>query len=183
MCRHQTGFSLLELTTVLILFGIASTVAIVQMKPSIALLDADQAANLVVSQMSYARQLAVDERRNVLVEFVGTNEVRVTRIESDSSTTLIADVTLPSGYTFGLAGGGVGDTPDAFGNARAVYFNNGATGTFLGDGTFVDAANVLLNGTVFTIGSGNPSARAVTLSGATGKIKEYWLKGASWVVR
>lgn len=182
MRRLQAGFSLLELTTVLVLFGIVSTVALVQMKTTVALLDADQAANLVVSQMSYARQLAVDERRNVLVEFLGTNEIKVTRIESDSSTTVMADVRLPAGYTFGLASG-VGDTPDAFGNARAVYFNNGTLGTFFGDGTFVDGASVLLNGTVFTIGSGNPSARAVTLSGATGKIKEYWLKGNSWVVR
>jgi hypothetical protein len=96
--------------------------------------------------------------------------------------TVMADVTLPSGYAFGLPQS-VGDTPDAFGNAAPVYFNNNTAGTFLGDGTFVDSSNVLLSGTVFTIGSGNGSARAVTLAGATGRIKQYYLQGTTWIVR
>jgi prepilin-type N-terminal cleavage/methylation domain-containing protein len=182
MHRRESGYSLLEMLVVIALVGIVSSAALVQMKTTIAALDADEASNLVVSELSYARQAAVDERRNVLVQFLGTHEIRVTRDEIGGGTTVLADVTLPSGYTFGLAGG-VGDTPDAFGNATAVYFNNGTSGTFLGDGTFVDGASVLLNGTVFTIGVGNGSARAVTLSGATGRIKEYWIQGTAWVVR
>jgi prepilin-type N-terminal cleavage/methylation domain-containing protein len=182
MHLRESGYSLLEMLLVILLVGIVSSVALIQMKTTIAALDADQASNLVVSELSYARQVAVDERRNVLVQFLGTQEIRVTRDESGGGTTVLADVTLPSGYRFGLAGG-VGDTPDGFGNAAAVYFNNGNSGTFLGDGTLVDGASVLLNGTVFTIGVGNGSARAVTLSGSTGRIDKYWIQGTAWVVR
>jgi hypothetical protein len=78
---------------------------------------------------------------------------------------------------------GVADTPEGFGNASAVYFNGGTSGLFLGDGTFVTTTNVLVNGTVFTIGSGNPSARAVTLTASTGRGKQYWINGTTWVLR
>lgn len=183
MRSRKAGFSLLEAMAVVAIVGIASAVALVQMKTTMQVFDADKAANLVVSQMNYARQLAVDERRNVLVEFLNTNEIKITRNESGGGTTVVSDVTLPSGYTYGLPGGGVGDTPDAFGATVAVFFNSGNTGTFLGDGTFVDNSNVLLSGTVFTIGGGNGTARAVTLAGATGRIKQYWLQGTSWIVR
>lgn len=182
MRTRQAGFSLLELMVVIVLAALVARVAMIQMKTSLTMLDADVASNLVVSQLNEGRQAAIDDRRNVLVGFTNGNEIKVTRDELDGSTTVLSDVTLPSGYTFGLASG-VGDTPDGFGDAGAVYFNNGASGTFLGDGTFVDTSNVLLNGSVFTIGGGNGTARAVTLAGSTGRVKQYWLQGTSWVMR
>jgi len=193
MNRQEAGFNLLEVVAVVALTAIGSSVAIIQMKNTIAKLDADKAANTVVSEINYARQLAVDQRRNVLVEFVGTNELRVTRQESGGGTTRMDDVTLPTGYSFNFPTG-IGDTPDGFlagsslytsiGTAgKAVFVGAGTTGTFIGDGTFVDNSNVLLNGEVFTQGTGNGTARAVTLSGATGKVKQYWLQGSTWVVR
>jgi type II secretory pathway pseudopilin PulG len=182
MRSRREGYSLLEVALVVMLTSIVASVAIIQMKTSTTMLDADEASNLVVSQLNYGRQVAIDDRRNVLVQFLNTHEIKVTRNESDGTTTVMSDVTLPSGYIYGLAMG-AGDTPDGFGNATAVYFNTGTSGTFLGDGTFVDAANVLLNGSVYTIDGGNGTARAVTLSGATGKVKQYWLHGTTWVVR
>jgi len=176
------GFSLIEIMVVIALTGIASSVAMIQIKATTAMLDADQASNLVASQLNYGRQVAVDQRRSVLVGFLNGNEVKVTRDEIGGGKTVLADVTLPSGYTFGLPSG-VGDTPNRFGNGAAVYFNAGTGGTFLGDGTFVDSTNTLVNGSVFTIGGGNTSARAVTLSGSGGTVKQYIVQGATWVVR
>ncbi len=161
-----------------------SSVGIIQMKTSLSALDADKASNLVRSQLTYARQIAVNQRRNVEVQFVGDDEMTVTRMNADASETVLADVTLPTGYVFGLPSGVNADTPDAYGNTTAVYFNEEAGGTFLSDGTFVDSStSVLLNGSVFTIGSGNGSARSVTLAGSTGRVKQYWLSGSTWVVR
>jgi prepilin-type N-terminal cleavage/methylation domain-containing protein len=193
MHKKEAGFSLLEMSVVIALTLITARIATVQMGKAIAALDADVASNLVVSQFSYARQLAVDQRRNVAIGFLSNTEIKVTRDELDGSTTVMSDVTLPTGYTFGFPAG-IGDTPDGYlaGSALyvsagtsglAVYVGAGTTGTFLGDGTFIDDSNVLLNGSAFTKGSGNGSARAVTLSGGSGRVKQYWLQGTNWVVR
>src|SRR5262245_20207235 len=93
--------------------AMVSTVAMIQMKTTITMLDADEAANLVVSQLTYARQAAVDDRRNILVQFLNNNEIKVTRNETGGGTTVLADVTLPTAYRFSLPAG-VSDTPDNF---------------------------------------------------------------------
>jgi|SRR5579862_6625204 len=193
MRNREAGYSLLEMAMVIALGLVAARVAMVQMGKAVAALDADVAANYVVSQMGYARQVAVDERRNVVIGFKGNNEITVTRQNSDGSTTVMSDGTLPSGYTFAFPSG-IKDTPDGYlaGSALytsagttglAVFIGAGTSGTFLGDGTFVDNTNVLLNGSLFTKGSGNGTARAVTLAGSSGRVKEYWVQGTGWVVR
>jgi len=182
MKPRDAGLSLIEMMLILTLIALTAMVALVQMRTSMAILDADKAANLVMSQLRLARQVAVDQRRDVRVEFLGTDQIRLTRFDGGGATTVLADVTLPSGYTFGLPTG-PGDTPESYGNANPVYFNNETSGTFLGDGTFVSGAGVLINGSVFTIGNGNGSSRAVTLSGASGRLKQYYLRGNTWVIR
>jgi type II secretory pathway pseudopilin PulG len=176
--QQQAGFSLVEIAVVIGLSLICLGVGIIPLRSTIATLDADKASGLVLSQLAYARQIAVDQRRNVLVQFVGTNRITVTRQESDASTTVLSDVTLPSGYVFGKPTG-VTSTPDS---VAVTEMNGGTSGTFLGDGTALDNLGILLNGCVYTIGSGNGSARAVTLSGSSGKVKRFWLQGTNWVV-
>jgi len=182
MRRQDKGFSLVEVTVVVGLIMIGSAVAVVQMRQSVAAIDADKASNMAIAELRYARQVAVDERRTVNVAFVGSNGITVTRQNGGGSTTLLDSVTLPSGYTFGLPTG-VDDTPEAFGNTQPVSFNLGTTGSFLGDGIFVSGAGIVMNGTVFTIGSGNGSARAVTLTGASGRMKQYYVQETKWVER
>ena len=178
---------------VVLLVSIGSRIAINQIKGTMNLMDADVAANTVSSQIQFARQVAIDQRRNVQIEFVGDNEVKVTRQDQGGATTVMSDVTLPSGYTFAFPAG-IADTPDGFlsgsslyasiGTAgKAVFIGAGTTGIFIGDGTFVDNSNVLLNGDVFTKGPGNQTARAVTLTAATGRVKQYWVSGGNWVRR
>jgi Tfp pilus assembly protein FimT len=181
MGKRTAGFSLLEIVTVLAIIMIGATVAIIQMRQSMAMLDADKAANTVTGQVRYARQVAVDQRRNVLLEFLGTNQVKVTRQNGGGSTTVLSNTTLPSGYVFGRPTG-LSDTPDGYAGATgAVVFGSAASGSFLGDGILVDAAGTVVNGTVFTIGSGNPTARAITVNGASGRTKLYAVSGTSWV--
>jgi prepilin-type N-terminal cleavage/methylation domain-containing protein len=179
MARTAKGFSLVEMVVVMALIGIGSSIALIQMKNSIKIVDADEASNLVIGQLQYARQISVDQRKNVLVEFLGTNEIRVTRQNGGGATTVMADVRLPTGYTFSMPMGAA-DTPDGYGNANPVYFNNGTSGTFLADGIFVSGANILLNGSVFTMAGTSGTARAVTLTGASGRLVPYWLQGAVW---
>jgi prepilin-type N-terminal cleavage/methylation domain-containing protein len=182
MKMPDAGFSLLELAAVLGLVAIAATVAIIQLNTSITLMDADQAANLVSSQMRYSRQVAVDQRRDVLLQFVNPNRITVVRQDDEDSQTVLADVTLPDGYTFGQPTVG-GDTPDGYGFDEPVTFGGEEGGTFLGDGVFINSGGVVVNGTVFTIGPGNGTARAVTLNGASARTKQYYLRGTAWVER
>jgi hypothetical protein len=167
---------------IIALVMIGSSIALVQVRQSTALLNADRTSNLVQSQLQYARQIAVDQRRVVSVAFVGTNRLTVTRQNPDTTTTEISNVTLPTGYTFGLPTG-IGDTPEAYGNTAAVSFNGGTTAQFLGDGTLVTAGGIVVNSTVFTIGSGNRTARALAITGASGRMKQYYVQGTSWVAR
>jgi hypothetical protein len=173
---------MIEMAVVVGLTVIAAMVAVVRLRQATTLLDADRASNLVVEQLRYARQIAVDQRRNVDVGFVGSNRITVTRQDGGGNTTLLSNLTLPSGYTFGLPGA-VGDTPDGYGNAFPVSLGLGTSGTFLGDGTFVNAPGFLTNGSIFTIASGNGTARAVTLAAASGRVKQYYIKGGVWVER
>jgi len=178
------GFSLVEVLVVVALISIGSAVALVQMRSSMQILDADRACDLVMTQLRYARQIAVDQRRNVLVEFLGNNEMKATRQDGGGVTTVIYDVTLPAGFTFSMPMG-VADTPDGYspGVTAAVYFNGETSGTFLGDGVFVNGAGNLLNGAVFTMGGSGSTARAVTLNGASGRTKTYTLNAGTWTER
>ena len=181
MLKTNRGFSLLEVLTVVMLVGVGSAVALVQIRSSVRILDADRSCDLVMEQLRYARQIAVDQRRNVLVEFIGTNEMKATRQDGGGATTVLFDVTLPTGFTFSVPMG-VSDTADGYspGVPAAVYFNAQPTGTFLGDGIFVSGAGIVLNGTVFTMGGSTTTARAVTLNGASGRTKTYTLSGTTW---
>src|SRR5438552_10306725 len=127
MSRQDAGFNLLEIMAVIALTAIGSSIAVIHMKNTTSKVDADNAANTVASELAYARQLAVDQRRNVLVEFAGTNEIRVTRQDSGGGTTLIEDVTLPAGYTFSFPTG-IGDTPDGFLSGSSLYTSIGTSG-------------------------------------------------------
>jgi type II secretory pathway pseudopilin PulG len=180
--KRDAGFSIVEIAFVVGLMMVFSTVAVIRMKQSMAILDADKASDLVVQQVRYARGVAVDGRRDVNLGFYGSNQIKVIRQDGGGASTTLADVTLPSGYTFGLPMG-VGDTPEGYGNAAAVSIGLATSGTFLGDGTFVDPAGVVTSGSIFTIGGGNGSARAVTVTGASGRVKQYYLKGNVWVDR
>jgi hypothetical protein len=53
---------------------------------------------------------------------------------------------------------------------------------FTTNGSFIDGGNTLVNGTVFLgILGGRPStARAITILGATGRVRPYHYDGTAW---
>ena len=180
MMSRRAGYSLIETMMVVTLISIGSSAALIQLKKTTSALDADAASAQVIAQIKYARVLAVTHRRNVRLEFISPATVKVTLLESGGDT-VMAEETLPSDYTFGLPTG-IGDTPDGYGNTDGVSFNGDDGGLFLSDGSFIDDDGVLRSGTVFTIGpGGNGSARAVTLAGASGRVKNYYIKNSEWV--
>jgi hypothetical protein len=77
---------------------------------------------------------------------------------------------------------GVPDTPDAFGSATAVDFGGKSPLIFQSDGTLADNLGSPVSGSVFIGQAGHPeTARAVTLLGATGRVRGYLWTGSLWV--
>lgn len=147
-----------------------------------AMMDMRGGSNLkqVMSQLDQAKELAVNERRSIEVQFVPPNQIQLVRREVPTGTTLLSTVTLENNVQFTMFDG-VPDTPDGFGNSAAVDFGAADTLMFLSDGSFVDGAAAPVSGTVF-LGVPNQiaSARAVTVLGATGRVQAYRWTGVGW---
>ena len=174
------GFTLVELLVVIAIIGVLGGVAIVTLSRVLPLRRADSALQLLQLQLLQAHQGAIDQRRNFKVTFQGTNELLIQRIELVGPLKTVADYLLPYGATYTYFST-LPDTPDGFGNTQAVNFNGGNSVIFVSDGSMTDAGNNFCNGTVFIGINNNPStARAVTVMGATSRIKAYKFNGTSY---
>ena len=140
----------------------------------------DAALAGVLSQLRQARDLATNRRRTIQVDFVAPNEVRTTQLDIPNGTTLINQFFLEGNVQF-VQFAGVPDTPEGFGAATAVDFDN-ETPYFIVDGMLVDGSGAALSGTVFLGLQNEPSsARAATVFGGTGQVRGYRWTGITWV--
>lgn len=161
-----------------------SAMAILALQPTLQNFKANGAMNLVASQLRLARELAITERRDIQIAFTSTNTITLTRVLSlgmvanpNEPFGVIRTVQIASPAVF-MVPPGMPDTPDGFGNAGAIEFEGIVGGPptmmFQSDGTFVDTAGNLVNGTVFLgVPNISNSGRAVTVVGATGRIRMY----------
>ena len=104
-------------------------------------------------------------------------------VPAANGTTVLADIPLEGGIQFMLFPG-VGDTPDAFGATKAVDFGAATSVMFNTDGMLIDNTGNTVNGTVFmSMPNEAQSYRAVTILGATGRIRGYRWDGGKWVLQ
>lgn len=185
---------MVELLVTIAIIGIVTGIAVFTFTNALPTMRADSAMQLLAAQLRQAREIAIDQRRNILVTFQGIGEVLTVRQNLDitttpptvTSTTTLSDYILNPNQMVYKVISGVPDTPDAFGNSTAVSFNCGSpplpcTITFQSDGSVVDHTGAYINGTVFLGYMSNPmSARAVTIFGTTGRIKGYRYNGKVW---
>jgi type II secretory pathway pseudopilin PulG len=149
---------------------------------------ADSAIATVVTELRRAKDAAIAQRRDIEVQFVSPNQIRLLRHDVgaggvDAGTTLIHTVYLENQMEFRLTPG-LPDTPDGFGQTTATTFGAATMLLFRSEGVFTDSNPNLdpLNGTVFLGISGRPeSARAVTIFGPTALIRGYTWNGRQWV--
>jgi Tfp pilus assembly protein FimT len=185
--RRNRGFTIVELLTVITIIMIVVAISIIKLQPVLQEQNANAAMAQVTTQLRIAREEAVAERRNVQVQFVGTNSIQLTEINTGvvgaGANQILSTTTLPSGAQF-VVFSTLPDTPDAFGNAGAIEFESVVGGPnagmmFQSDGTFADmGTGNPINGTVFVGLPGQAAtARAVTVLGASGRIRQY--KGIS----
>jgi prepilin-type N-terminal cleavage/methylation domain-containing protein len=173
----ERGYSLIELMMVVGLIGVLGamvTLSIASVRPGY---QADGAMRVVMAEVTAARDTAVSQRRFIRVDFVGDTGLTVTRVEVPAGETQLRSVGFEGGIEFGLVDG-AGDTPDGFGIDAAVP----ASLLFNSDGMLVDASGDPVNQTMFVVRPGAPDTlRAVTVHGATGRIRAYrWNGGDRW---
>jgi type II secretory pathway pseudopilin PulG len=193
--QRQRGFSLLETVVVIGITMILAGMAVVQSFGSMESYKVNSAMDIVVSQMRVARQVAITQRRTVqfwvdsLPETDGLYHIKYQQQPAPLTAEVagpIFDTPIP-GQTQFILEAGVPDTPMKFGNNAAVYIGNPpVTGgppvmQFNSTGTFTDnTGNTLLYGTIFIGVPNHPeTARAVTIMGGTGRVREYHWEGTT----
>ncbi len=147
---------------------------------------ANSAMDQLLYQLRSARERAIAHRREVQVQFVGTNQLTVTEIWLVGTAPLPTTVTFEGGAQYTVFST-VPDLPAPynFGNTGPIYFGGSSspppTMKFSTTGAFIDGGNTLVNGTVFMGIPGKPStARAISVLGATGRVREYHWDGTQW---
>jgi prepilin-type N-terminal cleavage/methylation domain-containing protein len=194
----QRGFTMIELSVVVLLILIISAMALVAYLPTLQDARFDSAMRQVVDQLRQGREYAITNRRYVQITFptvvvAGKNQYQVVLLQRNDLTAgagainpVLSTVILqfPAQY---LVIAGTPDTPDAFGNSAAVEFeglNGGPVGgmLFQSDGELVDGTTFQpINGTVFLAYPGkNTSSRAITVLGGTGRARGWKGTGTTW---
>lgn len=187
LSNPQQGFSLVEGIVVIGIISVVLGMALIGFQTMLPNSKANSAMDQVLAQLRSARERAISHRIEVQVQFVGTNQITLTEIWRVGNAPPPTTVTFEGGakYMVFAAAPAVPDTPMGFGNGAPIFFGgqNGGPPTmkFTTNGSFIDGNGALVNGTVFLGIPGKPStARAVTILGATGRVRQYHYDGAQW---
>jgi prepilin-type N-terminal cleavage/methylation domain-containing protein len=187
--NRQRGFSMIELIVVVSIILIITAISITQLRPNLQNARVDAAMREVLETMRQAREFAVANRRYVQLSFPANNQLKITQLNTltpgaGGVNPVLDTVTLSPPLVFTVDG--MPDTPDAYGNANPIEFENVANGpvggmVFQSDGEFLDGATFLpINGTVFLGITGQQStARAVTVLGTTGRVRGWKSTGTT----
>lgn len=176
-----SGYSMVEMLVVVAFVIILAAMAVVNLMSARQGIRAENALQTVVGQLRLAREIAVDQRQDVLVTFNMPNSFTIQRIDTvNNNLVLLNTLVLPNDFQF-MTIPTMPDTPDGFGNASPVMFGNATAIRFRADGTGVDVNLQPVNGTAF-FGDPNQTQtmRAVTVLGSTGRIRGYRWTGAQW---
>src|SRR5690348_8548138 len=148
---EQAGFSLLEITMVMAISLVVLGMSVIKLQPLWQQVQANSALQQVKETLREGRELAISQRRTIVVKFSGGNTVKffqVTEPANTVSTTPFLTLPLPGQAQF-LTYTGEVDTPDGFGipASGGIEFG-GSAGTptsgveFQSDGTFTDGNGI-----------------------------------------
>jgi prepilin-type N-terminal cleavage/methylation domain-containing protein len=184
--KSPRGFSLVEAIVAVGIISIVMGMAIIGFGNMLPNSKANSAMDQLLYQLRSARERAIAHRCQVQVQFVGNNQLTLTEIWNVGVPPPPATLSFEGGAQYTVFGA-VPDVPAPYnyGKAAPVYFGGIAGGPpimqFTTNGSFIDGGNTLLNGTVFLGIPGNQStARAITILGATGRVREYHWNGTAW---
>src|SRR5215831_825543 len=99
--RRPHGFSLLEMMATISISAIVGSMATASLVSARRAYQGDGAMRLVMAQLNTAREMAITQRHNMEVQFVGGNWVRIVRDEiTPGVTTVLTNVALEGGAQF-----------------------------------------------------------------------------------
>ena len=174
------GFSLIEVLVVLALSATVLAITVGFFRAALNTFQGDADMRVVEWQLKLARETAINQRRSVEIRFTNPNLITVLRHNIPNGTTVISTIYLEHNTKF-MIFPGAPDTPDSFGNAAPVFFNNAAAVMFTADGMFTDPTGTPVNGTVFFGQPGRQTtARALTVFGPTARIRSFRWNGTQW---
>jgi len=188
----QHGFSLTELMIVLAILLIMASVGTLVLQPALKQMHVSNAYNTTLATMRLARQTAVSNRNIYTLTFSNAAVPNTLTIADTDpiNPRIIETVSLPTDVQFTVVAGipnTLATTPDHFGTAgAAIDFDQGVTPNvqnviyFYPDGSAQDVGNNINNGVVYVAQPGViMSSRAVTIWGATGRLRGWRLYGTA----
>jgi type II secretory pathway pseudopilin PulG len=200
--RSEQGFSLMEMVVVVGLAMVVMAFAVINTVGTSQNSKANAAMDAVISQLRQAREMAIAKRRNVQVQFTAPNQIQLTILTLPGET--VPPVIAPTYLNDNVGGGltfmvfsSLPDTPMNFGNSTAISLQQPTGGgawtcMFTTSGAFVGTAqsaatlyqatnNNPVNASLFLgVAGKSNTARAVTVFGATGRVRSYYWTGSSW---
>ncbi len=205
------GFSLLELIIVICVLMIVGGISFMALQPALRDARANAAFENAMMPLRVARQRAISERKQYIVCFgiaapagaltpMGAptaQSIQIFRWDAGtalSAATQVMAVTLPIDINFQTIAGlpnTPATVPDGFGSGTvALDFDQGVAGgiknqvMFMPDGSAHDVNGSLNSGILYVARNGDIySSRAVTLYGATGRIRGWRLLNSGGVAR
>jgi Tfp pilus assembly protein FimT len=193
------GFSLLEMAIVLSIMMVMIGITFISLQPALKEAHATNAYDSVLVQIRNARAKAVENRQQYIVCLglttpagaatpLGAPTVRSVQVyqwpagAALSSAIQLSNVDLPSDIQFQALSGLPAAAPDGFGSGTvAIDFDQNVAAAvrnqimFLPDGSARDTAGNLNSGIVYVAGAALNSTRAITVWGASGRIRGWRL--------
>ncbi len=169
---QEKGFSIVELLAVVVIMLVVVAAAMPLINQSIKNSQMENSLQIVTLQTRLARQMAMTDRRNYRVDYSNyalKARVSIVLLGASSSETVMSQTDLAGEMTFGRAGSPPAPDTNCSTVLSQVYFNPDGTAT-----TAANGAGGYSNGTIYVAKTGdNTSNRAITLMGATGRVKGY----------
>ncbi|MFI5056559.1 MAG: Tfp pilus assembly protein FimT/FimU [Candidatus Acidiferrales bacterium] len=187
--RRKQGFSFVEVLIVIGAISIMTVLALPLMQNSVPSLRANAAMDQVIRLIRSARHSAISDRRITQINFIGNNQIQLLQVPPTGGAAVALDIpsTLEGGAQFLQFA--IPDTPMGFNacnqplcfTSQALPGGGVPVAQFLSDGSFGTALGLPANASILIgIPGKTYTARAITILGATGRIRPYHWDGTLW---